>query len=56
MVRKLYPAFFALQDKVNVINYLIIEVSFILARQNRVASAETNFTKPGAYNKGDLCT
>ena len=26
------------------------------ARQNSVATAGTNFTKPGAQNKGDLCT
>ena len=25
------------------------------ARQNSVATAGTNFTKPGAQNKGDLC-
>ena len=25
------------------------------ARQNNVATAGTHFTKPGAYNKGDLC-
>ena len=26
------------------------------ARQNSLATAGTNFTKPGAQNKGDLCT
>ena len=26
------------------------------ARQSSVATAVTNFTKPGAHNKGDLCT
>ena len=26
------------------------------ARQNSLATAGTNFTKPGAHNKGDLCT
>ena len=26
------------------------------ARQNSPATAGTNFTKPGAHNKGDLCT
>ena len=26
------------------------------ARQNSVATAVTNFTKPEAQNKGDLCT
>ena len=38
------------------------EVSFILckkdpgrARQNSLATAGTNFTKPGVQNKGDLC-
>ena len=25
------------------------------ARQNSLATAGTNFTKPGAQNKGDLC-
>ena len=25
------------------------------ARQNSLATAGTNFTKPGAHNKGDLC-
>ena len=25
------------------------------ARQNSLATAQTNFTKPGAQNKGDLC-
>ena len=25
------------------------------ARQNSLATAEINFTKPGAHNKGDLC-
>ena len=25
------------------------------ARQNSLATAGTNFTKPGALNKGDLC-
>ena len=26
------------------------------ARQNSLATAGTNFTKPGAQNKGDLCS
>ena len=26
------------------------------ARQSSVAAAGANFTKPGAHNKGDLCT
>ena len=27
-----------------------------IARQKSLATARTNFTKPGAHNKGDLCT
>ena len=26
-----------------------------IARQKSLATARTNFTKPGAHNKGDLC-